>query len=93
MACGAVWSRVAEVTSASVASDAGTLLGLDEITNEHKAMVRRVAASCLTQHEPKQDTLDAMQAYLDLAELIVSFQRQSSALIERMIAPISPEKP
>lgn len=93
MAFAAVWCVVVEVTSESVASDAGTLLSLEEITNEHKAMVRRVAASCLTQHEPKQDTLDAMQAYLDLAELIVSFQRQASALIERMIAPIAPPKP
>jgi hypothetical protein len=82
-----------EVTSPSVASDAGTLLGLDHLTDEHLPMVKRVAGSCLTQHEPKQDTLDAMQAYLDMAELIVSFQRQASALMERMIAPIAPPKP
>lgn len=93
MASGAVWCVVAEVTSLSVASDAGTLLGLDELGPEHLPMVKRVAASCLTQHEPKQDTLDAMQAYLDMAELIVSFQRQASALMERMIAPIAPPKP
>lgn len=82
-----------EVTSPSVASDAGTLLGLEELRPEHMPMVKRVAASCLTQTEPKPDSLDAMRAYLEFGSLIADFQRQASALLERLIAPVAPEKP
>jgi hypothetical protein len=82
-----------EVTSADVASDAGTLLRTKHLDNSHLPLVHRVAASCLTQYEPKQDVTDAMQAYLDLGSLITEFERRAVALLERVVAPIAPPKP
>lgn len=88
-----------EVTSPEVASDAGTLLRLEHLTDEHLPAVRRVAASALTQFEPRPDIAEALQAYLDLGSEITdpgwspAKQRRMIQLLERVVAPIAPPKP
>ena len=81
-----------EVTSPAVGRDAARLLKRLTLSIDDLPAVKRVAASCLTQHEPKQDVTDALQAYLDLGSLITEFERRAVALLERVVAPISPPK-